>query len=68
MNLNGSRANRKVYMNLKGIHRLFPNSEPPGRGPDIKEGPETVPLLRVRGSPWTTPLSDGTKPIFQMVT
>ena len=45
----------RVFLNLKGVHRLFSNSEPPGRGLDIKEGPESVPLLRVGGGPWTTP-------------
>ena len=43
-------------MHLKWIHWLFPNSEPPGRGLDIKAGPESVQLLGVGGGPWTTPL------------
>ena len=46
-----------VYMNLKGIHRLFPKSEPPGRGLDIKAGPKSVPLFGAEGGSWTTPLS-----------
>ena len=29
----------------------FSNSEPPGRGLDIKERPESVPLLGVGGGP-----------------
>ena len=37
-------------MNLTGIHRLFPNSEPPRRGLDIKAGPESVPLLGAEGA------------------
>ena len=34
-------------MNLNGTHiiMIFPNSEPPGRGLDIKQGPESVPLF-----------------------
>ena len=42
-------------MNLNGIHWLFLNSEPPGRGLDIKEGPESVPFLGVGGAPGPPP-------------
>ena len=55
---------------FKGNHVMFQNSEPPGRGHNT--GSQISAIIRAiifgaEGGSWATPLSDGTKPIFEMV-